>query len=70
METPESTQSTRRNKSDARWRAIIIALFALGLIVAVVFPFLNGNWRSGLSAIPIFAFAILIAAIRSIRPWR
>ncbi|WP_300265912.1 hypothetical protein [Microbacterium sp.] len=70
MEAPVSAESSSRDKSDARWRAIIIAIFALGLIVAVAFPMLNGNWRSLFSAVPIFAFGILIAAIRSIRPWR
>ena len=49
------------------WRVIIIAVFAIGVIIAVVFPMLNGNWRSIFSAIPVFAFGILIAAIRSVR---
>ena len=49
------------------WRVIIIAIFAIGVIIAVGFPLLNGNWRSIFSAIPVFAFGILIAAIRSVR---
>lgn len=54
-------------KSDVLWRAIIIAIFVVGVVVAIGFPLLNGNWRSVFSAVPIFAFGILIAAIRSIR---
>ena len=49
------------------WRVIIIAIFVIGVIIAVGFPLLNGNWRSIFSAIPVFAFGILIAAIRSVR---
>jgi hypothetical protein len=39
----------------------------IGVLVALAFPLLNGNWRSVFAAVPVFAFGILIAAIRSIR---
>lgn len=63
----EQTKAEGRAKSDALWRVIIIAIFVIGVVVAIGFPLLNGNWRSVFSAVPIFAFGILIAAIRSIR---
>jgi len=55
-------------KSDKLWRIIIIGIFVVGVIVGVGFPLLNGNPYSAWSAVPVFAFGILIAAIRSIRP--
>lgn len=55
-------------KSDKLWRVIIIGIFVVGVFVAVGFPLLNGNPYSAWSAVPVFAFGILIAAIRSIRP--
>ena len=66
MSDPAPTQAS--TKTDALWRAIIIAIFVIGLLVAVALPLLNGNWRSVFAAAPVFAFGILIAAIRSIRP--
>lgn len=63
----EPIQPTARTKTDTLWRVIIIAIFVLGVVVAIVLPLLNGNWRSVFSAVPVFAFGILIAAIRSIR---
>lgn len=54
-------------RTDALWRAIIIAIFVIGAVVAIGLPLLNGNWRSVFGAVPVFAFGILIAAIRSIR---
>lgn len=65
MSEPMPTDA--RAKSDALWRVIIISIFVIGVIVAVGFPALNGNWRSAFAAVPVFAFGILIAAIRSIR---
>jgi len=55
-------------KSDKLWRIIIIGIFVVGVIVAIGFPLLGGSWRTMFSAIPVFAFGILIAAIRSVRP--
>jgi len=63
----ERTTDEARAKEDVLWRVIIIAIFAIGLLVAIAVPFLNGNWRSVFVAVPVFAFGILIAAIRSIR---
>ncbi|GGD90190.1 hypothetical protein [Microbacterium murale] len=63
MSAPTPTPS----RTDTMWRVIIIAIFVIGVIIAVVFPLLNGNWRSIFSAVPVFAFGILIAAIRSLR---
>lgn len=63
----EPIQPTARTKTDTLWRVIIIAIFVLGVVVVIVLPLLNGNWRSVFSAAPVFAFGILIAAIRSIR---
>lgn len=64
----ESERTAARAKTDMLWRVIIIAIFVIGVIVAFGLPFLNGNWRSVFAAVPVFAFGILIAAIRSIRP--
>ncbi len=61
----EPTQA--RTRTDALWRVIIIAIFVIGVLVALAFPLLNGNLRSVFAAVPVFAFGILIAAIRSIR---
>ncbi|MCP2635587.1 hypothetical protein K0817_003290 [Microbacterium sp. HD4P20] len=63
----EPMQAEPRTKTDTLWRVIIIAIFVIGVVVAIGFPLLNGNWRSVFSAVPVFAFGILIAAIRSIR---
>lgn len=63
----EQTQADARTKTDTLWRGIIIAIFVIGVVVAIGFPLLAGNWRSVFSAVPVFAFGILIAAIRSIR---
>ncbi|WP_194421358.1 hypothetical protein [Microbacterium abyssi] len=63
----DPTPTTARPKTDTLWRVIIIAIFAVGVIVAIGYPLLNGNWRSIFAAVPVFAFGILIAAIRSIR---
>lgn len=62
-----SETTPERSKSDTMWRVIIIAIFVIGLIVAIGFPLLNGNWYSVWTAVPVFAFGILIAAIRSLR---
>lgn len=62
-----SETTPARSKSDTMWRVIIIGIFVIGVIVAIGFPMLNGNWRSVFAAVPVFAFGILIAAIRSIR---
>ena len=64
----EPTEATAKRRSEVLWRVIIIGIFVAGLIVAVGFPLLNGNWYSIWSSFPVFAFGILIAAIRSIRP--
>ncbi|WP_431804845.1 hypothetical protein [Microbacterium sp. bgisy203] len=61
-------QRTDALRTDALWRGIIIAIFAFGVIVALGLPLITGTWTSVISSIPIFAFGILIAAIRSIRP--
>lgn len=63
----EPTAPNPRAKGDTLWRVAIIAIFVIGVLVAIGLPLLNGNWRSVFSAIPVFAFGILIAAIRSIR---
>lgn len=63
----EPIPAERSNQRDVMWRVIIIGIFAIGLIVAIGLPLLNGNWRSVFAAVPVFAFGILIAAIRSIR---
>ena len=63
----EPIQAKARTKTDTLWRVIIIGIFVIGLLVAIGLPLLNGNWRSFLGAVPVFAFGILIAAIRSIR---
>ncbi|WP_223622899.1 hypothetical protein [Microbacterium sp. EST19A] len=62
-----SEPAKARTRTDALWRVIIIAIFVIGVAVALAFPLLNGNWRSVFAAVPVFAFGILIAAIRSIR---
>lgn len=61
------TEPTQTDKSDALWRVIIISIFVIGALVGIMFPLLNGNWRGMFSAVPVFAFGILIAAIRSVR---
>ncbi len=63
----DPVQTTNRTTTDALWRVIIIAIFVIGAIVAVALPLLTGNWRSVFTSAQIFAFGILIAAIRSIR---
>lgn len=63
----EPTRTENRSSDDTLWRVIIIAIFAIGVLVAIAFPLLNGNWRSVVAAVPVFAFGILIAAIRSVR---
>lgn len=63
----EPIQARTRAQGDTLWRVIIIGIFVIGLVVAIGLPLLNGNWRSVFSAAPVFAFGILIAAIRSIR---
>ncbi|MBT2483498.1 MULTISPECIES: hypothetical protein [unclassified Microbacterium] len=63
----ESERATTRTTTDTLWRAIIISIFVIGVLVAIGIPVLNGNWRSVFGAVPVFAFGILIAAIRSIR---
>ncbi|MGW8482330.1 hypothetical protein ACWGJP_04285 [Microbacterium sp. NPDC055903] len=68
MSEPTSSSEEARTRSETLWRVVIIAIFVIGVIVAIAFPVLNGNWRSAFSAVPVFAFGILIAAIRSIRP--
>jgi hypothetical protein len=62
-----SESTPTRAASDTMWRVIIIGIFVIAVVVAIGFPLLNGNWRSVFAAIPVFAFGILIAAIRSIR---
>ena len=61
MSTPTPT------KTDTLWRVIIISIFVIGAVVAVGLPLLNGNWYSVYTGIPVIAFGILIAAIRSLR---
>ncbi|KJQ52613.1 hypothetical protein [Microbacterium sp. SA39] len=63
----ELTPETTRTRTDTLWRIIIIGIFVIALAVAIGLPLLNGNWRSSFAAAPVFAFGILIAAIRSIR---
>ncbi|MEJ1086731.1 hypothetical protein WDU99_00190 [Microbacterium sp. Mu-80] len=63
----DTTSARASTASDILWRLIIIGIFAIGVIMAVAVPLLNGNWRSIFAAAPVFAFGILIAAIRSIR---
>ena len=63
----EPIQAKARTKTDTLWRVLIIAIFVIGVLMATGLPLLNGNWRSVFSAAPVFAFGILIAAIRSIR---
>lgn len=63
----EPIQPTARTKTDTLWRVIIIAIFVIGLLVATALPMISGNWRSVFGAVPVFAFGILIAAIRSLR---
>lgn len=54
-------------KTELLWRVIIIAIFVVGVVVAIGFPLISGNWRSGFTGVPVIAFGILIAAIRSVR---
>lgn len=63
----EPTPTTPRSKTDSLWRTIIIAIFVIGVVAPVALLLLNGNWASVFSTVPVFAFGILIAAIRSIR---
>ncbi|WP_350353168.1 hypothetical protein ABS642_09725 [Microbacterium sp. A8/3-1] len=63
----EPIQPRARTKTDTLWRVIIIAIFVIGLLVATALPMISGNWRSVFGAVPVFAFGILIAAIRSLR---
>lgn len=63
----EPIRPSAKTRTDALWRVIIIAIFVVGVMAAIGLPLLNGNWRAVFSALPVFAFGILIAAIRSIR---
>lgn len=63
----EPIQPKARTRTDTLWRVIIIAIFVIGLLVATALPLISGNWRSVFGAVPVFAFGILIAAIRSLR---
>lgn len=66
----ETTPVTTRSTTDTLWRVIIIGIFVVAFLTAIGLPLLNGNWRSVFASVPVFAFGILIAAIRSIRPLR
>ena len=63
----EPIQARARTRTDTLWRVIIIGIFVIGVVVAIGLPLINGDWRSVFAAVPVFAFGILIAAIRSIR---
>ncbi|GAB3601202.1 hypothetical protein [Microbacterium tumbae] len=63
MTTPTPTP----DRGALLWRVIIIAILAIGVIVAVLLPMLSGNVRSFVPGLQIVAFGILIAAIRSLR---
>ncbi|WP_243228605.1 hypothetical protein [Microbacterium sp. CIAB417] len=54
-------------RSDTLWRVTIVAIFVIGVGTAIAAPLLNGNPRSFLTGLPIIAFGILIAAIRSLK---
>lgn len=61
MSTPTST------KTDTLWRVTIIAIFAVGAILAILGPMLTATIASVWPGFQVILFGILIAAIRSLR---
>jgi len=61
------TTTPTPTRNDRLWRVTIIAIFVIGVATCVAVPLLNGNFRSATVGLPVIAFGILIAAIRSLK---